>query len=93
MERELRVVLSKDKKTEHAFIVALIPVPQIPPELKCSSIVTDCAVVAANDIDGNGIYSYATLDPEEKQIIGDVLVSACVPINTWMWCELFDDGV
>ncbi len=90
MEREqFRVVLSKSKKTTHAFMVALIPALSIPEGLKSLDTISDCAIIAANDEGGNEIYSYVHLEKDEKQFIGDALANACAPMNEWFWCELF----
>ena len=94
MEKEqFRVVLSKSKKTSHAFMVALIPALPIPKGLKALGTITDCAIIAANDENGNEIYSYVHLESDEKQFIGDALVNACAPMNEWFWCELFGHPV
>lgn len=88
MQRELRVELS-EKKIGKAFMVALIPALPIPSDLMTNEIVTGCAVIAANDENENGIYAYVHLESDEKEFIGDALANACVPMNTWVWCQLF----
>jgi len=88
-KEQFRVVLSKSKKSTHAFIVAIIPALPIPSGLQSLDTITDCAIIAANDEDGNEIYSYVHLEENEKQFIGDALANACAPLNEWFWCELF----
>lgn len=70
-------------------MVALIPALPIPSDLMTNEIVTGCAVIAANDENENGIYAYVHLESDEKEFIGDALANACVPMNTWVWCQLF----
>lgn len=85
----LRVELSNTKVDENSFMVALIPALPIPTELNAMKTITNCAVIAANDEAGNEIYSYVHLESDEKELIGDCLSEACVPMSKWVWCNLF----
>lgn len=91
MKRKLRVVLSNEKTIPESFLVAIIPALPIPEDLPKIEAITNCAVIAANDDEGNGIYSYVHLEDDEKQYIGDALSNACAKLNTWYWCELYDN--
>jgi len=93
MKREIRVKISKEKQTDASFMVALIPALDLPSDLPVIDSFTNCAVIAAGDENGNGIFSYVHLHADEKQCIGDALAEACAPMSEWVWCELFDNGV
>ncbi len=84
-----RINFTRVKESKNAFLVAMIPALPLPTTLVTSEIVTGIAVIAANDVDGGGVYSYVHLEADEKEFIGDTMVGACIPMNTWVWCELF----
>jgi len=92
MKQKLRVEINKEQTTPESFMVALIPALPIPDEFEISEGNTECAVIAANDC-GNEIYAYVHLHSAEKQFIGDALSNACAELNTWYWCELYDNGI
>lgn len=86
----MRVEISKSKKDDHSFLVALIPVPPLPVEIKKASYYTECAVVAVNDVNKNKIFSAVHLEGEEKDIIGHALADKCIKMNEWVWCSLYN---
>ena len=86
---KLRVELSKTKVDSSSFMVALIPALPIPVDLTASDTVTNCAIIAANDVNGNGIYSYVHLGADEKQFIGECLEESCAPMSEWLWCNMY----
>ena len=90
-DNKYRVELSESKINEHSFLVALIPSLPIPIEFKTLPTITNCAVIAAHDSNGDGVYGYIHFEEDEKQFIGDCLSNACVPLNTWVWCNLYEN--
>ena len=94
MKRELRVIINPKKTTEESFMAALIDTPPFPKDVPTFDGFTGLAVIAANDQStGQGIYGFSHLHSDEKAAIGDAMAEACVPINTWVWCEMFDNGI
>ena len=88
MENTFKVIVTDKKEKPHAFLVALVPVLSIPSEFKSKDIVSEFAVIAANDC-GDGEWAYIHLESSEKQAIGNKLTEECRPVNTWFWCELY----
>lgn len=83
------VEINTQRKDGNSFMVALIATPALPEGIKRADYFTECAVVAVNDVGGNGLYSAVELSADEKSIIGDALAEKCAKMGTWFWCNLY----
>lgn len=84
--------LSLDRQLLHdnAFAVCLLEVPPFPPPI--TDMLEDSypyAVIAAND--DKDAWGYVCLNQDWKNTIGETMLNLGCAINTWYWCEFFDD--
>lgn len=89
---EYIVKFHNSRYDKHSFLVAMVPVPDLPKDLELNPDipVTGCAIVAASISTGTTtLWAYTHLEAGEKEAIGIALSESCHFMNTWIWCNLY----
>jgi hypothetical protein len=88
----MTATISTERSHPSSFAVMLRNAPPFPDGKDTKPIdVQPLAVIAAND-DG-GKWGWASLDQEEKNIVGDALVAYGAGVDTWYWCLLLNSPI
>lgn len=90
-----KIIISKERKTEYSFLAAIMPALPIPEYLEkihgTVDEITECVIITASRDEESGKYGYMHFEKgSHKMVVGEALAEACVPLETWVWCELFE---
>lgn len=92
MENKTKVVLNAERFDKNSFLVCIIEMPELPEGIKSADFYTECAVVGVTGTDEDeNVVGAVYLSMDEKEAIGDQLSNSCVPIDKWVWCNLYEE--
>lgn len=83
--------ITEEKENEHAFNIAFIPVVPLPGRDKSCKFncgAGDCIVIAAYDMDGNGV-NYQGVSEQGKLLALKEFAKGELLVNKWYWMELY----